>query len=95
MARQRTWFSWAPTHAANGDVANKIGTYGWLYWHGSTNSLYVAAPVSTIDLNLASGEEIPVEEREPEEVTHLAGLPWHLPGSVSGTLPLTLHPTAW
>ena len=62
--------------AANGDVATKIGTFGLAVLEREHKlPFYVAAPVSTIDLNLASGEEIPVEEREPEEVTHLAGLP--------------------
>ena len=62
--------------AANGDVANKIGTYVLAVLAREHNlPFYVAAPVSTIDLSLASGQEIPIEEREPEEVTHLAGLP--------------------
>lgn len=62
--------------AANGDVANKIGTYGVAVLareHGLP--FYVAAPFSTVDLNLASGEEIPIEERDHTEVTHLAGQP--------------------
>jgi methylthioribose-1-phosphate isomerase len=62
--------------AANGDVANKIGTYGLAVLakeHGLP--FYVAAPLSTIDLSLVSGKDIPIEEREPEEVTHLAGVP--------------------
>jgi methylthioribose-1-phosphate isomerase len=55
--------------AANGDVANKIGTYGVAVLarhHGIP--FYVAAPYSTIDLALASGAEIPIEQRDPEEV---------------------------
>ena len=69
--------------AANGDVANKIGTYVLAVLAREHNlPFYVAAPVSTIDLSLASGQEIPIEEREPEEVTHLAGLPL-APGGVS------------
>ncbi len=62
--------------AANGDVANKIGTYG-LAVLANKHSLpfYVVAPVSTVDLNLATGAEIPIEERDHAEVTHLAGLP--------------------
>lgn len=62
--------------AANGDVANKIGTYSLAVLaaeHGLP--FYVAAPLSTVDLNLASGNDIPIEERQPEEVTHLAGIP--------------------
>jgi methylthioribose-1-phosphate isomerase len=60
--------------AANGDVANKIGTYT-LAVLARENALpfYVAAPVSTIDLATASGAEIPIEERAPEEVTHHGG----------------------
>jgi methylthioribose-1-phosphate isomerase len=53
-------------------VANKIGTYSLAILameHGLP--FYVAAPTSTIDLSLASGEEIPIEERAPQEVTHL------------------------
>ncbi len=61
--------------AANGDVANKIGTYGLAVlarYHGIP--FYVAAPYSTIDLATASGAEIPIEERDPAEVTHIAGV---------------------
>jgi methylthioribose-1-phosphate isomerase len=60
--------------AANGDVANKIGTYP-LSVLAKENGVpfYVAAPTSTIDRNTPSGDEIPVEERAPEEVTTLAG----------------------
>jgi methylthioribose-1-phosphate isomerase len=60
--------------ARNGDVANKIGTYGVAISaraHGIP--FYVAAPFSTIDRNLAGGEDIPIEERRPEEITSLAG----------------------
>ncbi|GAB7386719.1 S-methyl-5-thioribose-1-phosphate isomerase [Bacillaceae bacterium] len=56
--------------AANGDVANKIGTYGLAVLakaHGIP--FYVAAPLSSIDLNTPSGKEIPIEERPEEEVT--------------------------
>jgi len=61
--------------AANGDFANKIGTYSLAvlaYAHGIP--FYSAAPTSTIDLTIPSGEHIPIEERSPEEVTHLRGL---------------------
>jgi methylthioribose-1-phosphate isomerase len=57
--------------AANGDTANKIGTYGVAILaeaHGIP--FYVAAPSSTFDLSLASGEVIPIEQRDPKEVTH-------------------------
>jgi methylthioribose-1-phosphate isomerase len=61
--------------ASNGDVANKIGTYTLaVLAHENSISFYVAAPFSTIDLSLTSGEEIPIEERSPAEVTHWAGV---------------------
>lgn len=61
--------------AANGDVANKIGTYT-LAVLAKENDIpfYVAAPTSTIDLSLPSGAEIPIEERDPDEVTHIQGI---------------------
>lgn len=60
--------------ARNGDTANKIGTYGIAVLAREHNvPFYVAAPVSTLDLSLASGEQIPIEERSADEVTHLAG----------------------
>jgi methylthioribose-1-phosphate isomerase len=60
--------------ARNGDTANKIGTYGIAVLAREHNiPFYVAAPISTIDLSIASGDEIPIEERSSEEVTHLAG----------------------
>ena len=59
---------------ANGDVANKIGTYGLaVLSRAHAIPFYVAAPTSTIDMRLQSGEEIPIEQRDPREVTHLAG----------------------
>jgi methylthioribose-1-phosphate isomerase len=61
--------------AANGDVANKIGTYTVaVLAHENNIPFYVAAPLSTIDLSLASGEQIPIEERSPAEVTHWGGV---------------------
>ena len=61
--------------AANGDVANKIGTYSVaVLARESGIPFYVAAPTSTVDLGLGSGEEIPIEERAPEEVTQIQGL---------------------
>ena len=60
--------------AANGDVANKIGTYGLACLakhHGVP--FYVAAPWSTVDLATADGAAIPIEQRAAEELTHLAG----------------------
>jgi methylthioribose-1-phosphate isomerase len=62
--------------AANGDVANKIGTYSLAVLAKENNvPFYVAAPVSTFDLTLASGDEIPIEQRSAEEVTHVFGVP--------------------
>ena len=58
--------------AANGDAANKIGTYMVAVLAKQHNiPFYVAAPISTLDLTLASGTEIPIEERDPSEVTHI------------------------
>ena len=58
--------------AANGDTANKIGTYMVaVLAHQHDIPFYVAAPVSTLDLTLASGDEIPIEERDTREVTHV------------------------
>ncbi|MBL8852319.1 MAG: S-methyl-5-thioribose-1-phosphate isomerase, partial [Planctomycetaceae bacterium] len=57
--------------AANGDAANKIGTYSVAHLaraHGIP--FYVAAPSSTFDMSLATGDEIPIEERNPAEITH-------------------------
>ncbi len=62
--------------AANGDVANKIGTYGLAVLaqhHGIP--FYVGAPLSTVDWDLPNGAAIPIEERDPGEVTHLQGTP--------------------
>ncbi len=61
--------------AANGDVANKVGTYGVAVLAKENNvPFYVAAPISTLDLTLASGELIPIEERAAKEVTELQGV---------------------
>jgi len=58
--------------AANGDVANKIGTYGVAVLANAHDiPFYVAAPLSTIDLNTADGSKIPIEERNDREVTHV------------------------
>jgi methylthioribose-1-phosphate isomerase len=62
--------------ARNGDVANKVGTYGVAVLAKENNvPFYVAAPVSTLDLTLASGAEIPIEERPASEVTEIFGVP--------------------
>ena len=61
--------------AANGDTANKIGTYQMaVLAHEHNVPFYVVAPVSTFDLSISSGEQIPIEERSSEEVTHLRGI---------------------
>jgi methylthioribose-1-phosphate isomerase len=61
--------------AANGDTANKIGTYT-LAVLAKENKIpfYIAAPVSTIDVSIKTGQEIPIEERKAEEVTHFQGI---------------------
>ena len=60
--------------AANGDTANKIGTYTVAIAAKYHNvPFYVAAPLSTIDTSIKSGKEIPIEERSHEEVTHING----------------------
>ena len=61
--------------AANGDTANKIGTYQIaVLAREHSVPFYVAAPISTLDLSIASGESIPIEERPTEEVTHIRGI---------------------
>lgn len=70
--------------AANGDVANKIGTYSVAVLakaHGIP--FYVAAPYSTIDLKTASGADIPIEQRNPLEVTTIHGSPSVAPKGVA------------
>jgi methylthioribose-1-phosphate isomerase len=60
--------------AANGDVANKIGTYSIAVLAKENNiPFYVAAPISTIDLNTKTGDDIPIEQRPESEVTHVKG----------------------
>jgi methylthioribose-1-phosphate isomerase len=61
--------------AANGDVANKIGTYSLaVLAHENGVPFYVAAPISTLDLSLESGDRIPIEQRSRDEVTQFAGV---------------------
>jgi methylthioribose-1-phosphate isomerase len=67
--------------AANGDTANKIGTYTLAVLANENNvPFYVAAPLSSIDRSVPSGDRIPIEERPPEEVTHIQGIPVAAPG---------------
>src|SRR5439155_20411669 len=61
--------------AANGDVANKIGTYPLSVLAKQHEiPFYVAAPLSTLDLTIPDGSHIPIEQRDPNEVTHIAGV---------------------
>src|SRR5512143_1936947 len=74
--------------ASNGDVANKIGTYGLAVLckeHGIP--FYVAAPVSTIDFSIESGADIPIEERDPREITHVFGKVQIAPAGVKAANP--------
>ena len=67
--------------AANGDVANKIGTYMVaVLAHRHGIPFYVACPLSTIDLEVASGDQIPIEERAPAEVTGYRDCQWAAAG---------------
>jgi methylthioribose-1-phosphate isomerase len=67
--------------AANGDTANKIGTYALaVLAQRHAIPFYVACPLSTIDLGLAHGGLIPIEERAAEEVVGAAGVRWSPPG---------------
>ncbi|HIE64215.1 MAG: S-methyl-5-thioribose-1-phosphate isomerase [Nitrospira sp.] len=68
--------------AANGDIANKIGTYSVAILAKEHQiPFYVAAPMSTVDFKTPSGEEIPIEERDPSEVTHIQGKEITAPGA--------------
>lgn len=61
--------------ALNGDTANKIGTYSLAVLAKENNiPFYVAAPISTIDFNMETGKDIPIEERKAEEITHIKGI---------------------
>jgi methylthioribose-1-phosphate isomerase len=80
--------------AANGDTANKIGTYSLAvlaYHHGIP--FYVAAPLSTFDFSLPDGSHIPVEERSGEEVTHLKGEPLAPAGAPALNLAFDVTPS--
>lgn len=71
----RAVFVGADRIAANGDMANKIGTYGLaLLAHAHGIPFYVVAPRSTVDLALPNGDAIPIEERGPDEVTTIRGV---------------------
>ena len=82
--------------AANGDVANKVGTYGLAVLarhHGLP--FYVAAPTSTVDLSCPSGAHIPIERRSPEEVTAVARRWSPRRGWQPRTGPSTSRPPTW
>jgi methylthioribose-1-phosphate isomerase len=67
--------------AANGDTANKIGTYTLAVLASENNiPFFVAAPLSTVDRSVSSGDGIPIEERSPDEVTCIQGIPVAAPG---------------
>jgi len=78
--------------ALNGDTANKIGTYT-LAVLAKENKIpfYVAAPLTTVDPSLASGDEIPIELRSPDEVTHIQGVSI-APEALNPAFDVTPHP---
>ncbi|HUF52174.1 MAG TPA: S-methyl-5-thioribose-1-phosphate isomerase [Dehalococcoidia bacterium] len=82
--------------AANGDIANKIGTYQLAVLAKENNiPFYVAAPTSTVDLSIASGDDIPIEERASEEVTHLRGAPSAPEGVVAANPAFDVTPNSY
>jgi methylthioribose-1-phosphate isomerase len=81
--------------AANGDVANKVGTYGLaLAAHAAGIPFVVAGPTSTIDPDTATGGDIVIEERDPEEVLALVGHPIAAPGSRARNPAFDITPAA-
>lgn len=82
--------------AANGDTANKIGTYNLaLAARAHGVPFYVAAPTSTIDLATPTGEQIPIEERDPGEVTALGGQPLAPEGTPVFNPAFDVTPAEW
>ncbi len=82
--------------AANGDVANKIGTYQIaVLAHENDVPFYVAAPASTIDLSLNTGDAIPIEERSSDEVTSLRGQSIAPDGIVAANPAFDVTPNAY
>jgi methylthioribose-1-phosphate isomerase len=70
--------------AANGDTANKIGTYNLAVVANYHNvPFYIAAPLSTIDASIESGEQIPIEERDTQEITTFCGRPTTVEGAAA------------
>jgi methylthioribose-1-phosphate isomerase len=81
--------------AANGDVANKIGTYALaVLAQRHAIPFYVACPLSTVDLSAACGADIPIEERAPEEVTGYAGARWAPAGAAARNPVFDVTPAA-
>jgi methylthioribose-1-phosphate isomerase len=81
--------------ALNGDTANKIGTYSLAVLAKENNiPFYVAAPLTTVDPSLASGSDIPIEQRSPDEVTHIQGVAIAPPGieALNPAFDVTPHP---
>jgi len=82
--------------AANGDVANKIGTYSVAVLARENGvPFFVAAPVSTLDLTLSSGDLIPIEQRAAAEVTHVFGQPVAPPGAVAANPAFDVTPARY
>jgi len=79
--------------AANGDSANKIGTYTLAVLAAHQNlPLYIAAPLSTVDLDTADGSAIPIEERDPAEVTSCGGVDVAPPGAAARNFAFDVTP---
>ncbi|MDR7402609.1 MAG: S-methyl-5-thioribose-1-phosphate isomerase [Armatimonadota bacterium] len=79
--------------ARNGDTANKIGTYTLaVLARAHEIPFIVAAPLSTVDFRTATGDAIPVEERRPEEITHIAGVPVAPPGMPAMNIAFDITP---
>jgi methylthioribose-1-phosphate isomerase len=82
--------------AANGDVANKIGTYSVAVLAKENGvPFFVAAPVSTLDLTLACGDLIPIEQRAAAEVTHVFGQPVAPPGAAAANPAFDITPARY
>ena len=82
--------------AANGDVANKIGTCSLaILAHEQGIPFYVAAPTSTVDMDTPSGDDIPIEERPPEEVTQIRGTQTALEGTPVLNLAFDVTPSRY
>jgi methylthioribose-1-phosphate isomerase len=82
--------------AANGDVANKIGTYSVAVLAKENGvPFFVAAPVSTLDLTLACGDLIPIEQRAAAEVTHVFGQPVAPPGATAANPAFDVTPARY